>query len=321
MYLSLVRDLFGWLMILRNNVIVFLPTWLSACLTVCLGPHILDMSFWICPLYCTLKLLYCYMLHFLFTGKLHSAGTLEGSNEGITSIEFDPTGTKVLAASYDKSALFWKLDDCAPKFTLTGHSRKVTSAKFKSSLRQAVTGSADRTVKIWDLQRAACVKTINVFSFCSDVVCSEYFIVSGHFDKKIRFWDSRAASCTQEVPLQGKVTSLEISPDHTQLLSCSRDECLQVIDLRMNNIRKSFRAEGFKCGSDWTKAIFSPDGSYVTAGSSDGAVYVWNVNSGLLETCLPEQHSSSVNAVSWSLSGEYVVSVDRSRRAVLWSDI
>ncbi|XP_041115017.1 protein Atg16l2-like isoform X2 [Polyodon spathula] len=127
----------------------------------------------------------------LIGGKLHSAGTLEGSNEGITSIEFDPTGTKVLAASYDKSALFWKLDDCAPKFTLTGHSRKVTSAKFKSSLRQAVTGSADRTVKIWDLQRAACVKTINVFSFCSDVVCSEYFIVSGHFDKKIRFWDSR----------------------------------------------------------------------------------------------------------------------------------
>ncbi|KAK1168179.1 autophagy-related protein 16-2-like isoform X1 [Acipenser oxyrinchus oxyrinchus] len=254
-------------------------------------------------------------------GKLHSAGTLEGSNEGITSIEFDPTGTKVLAASYDKSALFWKLDDSAPKFTLTGHSRKVTSAKFKLSLRQAVTGSADRTVKIWDLQRAACVKTLNVFSFCSDVVCSEYFIVSGHFDKKIRFWDSRAASCTQEVPLQGKVTSLEISPDHTQLLSCSRDECLQVIDLRMNNIRKSFRAEGFKCGSDWTKAIFSPDGSYVTAGSSNGAVYVWNVNSGLLETCLPEQHSSSVNAVSWSLSGEYVVSVDRSRRAVLWSDI
>ncbi|KAJ8371464.1 hypothetical protein AAFF_G00310360 [Aldrovandia affinis] len=254
-------------------------------------------------------------------GMLHSRGSLEGSNEGITSIEFDPTGTRILAASYDKSALFWRLDDCAPKFTLTGHSRKVTAAKFKCSLRQVVTGSADRTVKVWDLHRAACIQTIEVLSYCSDVVCSEYFIVSGHYDRKIRFWDSRAASCTQEIPLQGKVTSLDICPDHRQLLSCSRDDCLQVVDLRMSNSRRAFRAEGFKCGCDSTKAIFSPDGNYLAAGSADGAVYVWNVNSGNLETCLPGMHSSSINAVSWSVSGEYVVSVDKSRRAVLWSDI
>ncbi|XP_061074216.1 protein Atg16l2 [Conger conger] len=253
-------------------------------------------------------------------GMLCNRCSLDGSNEGITSIEFDPTGTKVLAASYDKSALYWSLDGCAPKFTLTGHSRKVTAAKFKCSLRHVVTGSADRTVKVWDLQRAACVQTIDVLSYCSDVVCSEYYIISGHYDRKIRFWDSRAASCTQEVPLQGKVTSLDLSPDHRQLLSCSRDECLQVVDLRMSNSRRTFRADGFKCGCDSTKAIFSPDGNYLAAGSADGAVYIWNVNSGNLETHLPGMHSSSVNALSWSVSGQYVVSVDKSRRAVLWSD-
>ncbi|KPP63189.1 autophagy-related protein 16-2-like, partial [Scleropages formosus] len=230
-------------------------------------------------------------------------------------------GTKLLAASYDKSALFWRLDDSRPKFTLTGHSRKVTAAKFKCSLRQVVTGSADRTVKVWDLHRAACIQTIEVFSYCSDVVCSEYFIISGHYDRKIRFWDSRAASCTQEIPLQGRVTSMDLCPDHRQLLSCSRDESLQVVDLRMSNSRRSFRADGFKCGCDTTKAIFSPDGSYLAAGSADGAVYIWNVNTGHLETTLPDKHSSSINAVAWSVSGEYVVSVDKSRRAVLWSDI
>ncbi|XP_062328212.1 protein Atg16l2 [Osmerus eperlanus] len=254
-------------------------------------------------------------------GMLHIRGTLDGSNEGITSIEFDPTGTRILAGSYDKSALFWRLDDSVPKLTLTGHSRKVTAAKFKSSLHQVVTGSADRTVKVWDLQRAACVHTFEVLSYCSDVVCSEYFIISGHYDHKIRFWDSRAASCTQEVPLQGKVTSLDICQDHRQLLSCSRDDCLQVVDLRMNNSRLCFRADGFKCGCDSTKAVFSPDGSYLAAGSADGTVYIWNVSTGNLETSLPDMHSSSINAVSWSTSGGFVVSVDKTRRAVLWSDI
>ncbi|KAM3875090.1 ATG16 autophagy related 16-like 2 [Diretmus argenteus] len=254
-------------------------------------------------------------------GMLTYRGTLDGSTEGITSIEFDPTGMRILAASYDKSALLWRLDDSVPKLTLTGHSRKVTAARFNSSLRQVVTGSADRTVRLWDLQRAACVQVVEVASYCSDLVCSENCIITGHYDSKIRLWDARVTSCMQELPAQGKVTSLDISPDHRQLLSCCRDDCLQLVDLRRSNTRICFRAEGFKCGSDSTKAVFSPDGNFLAVGSADGAVYVWNVASGNLESRLPDQHSSSISAVAWSLSGEYVVSVDKSRRAVLWSDM
>ncbi|XP_034024594.1 autophagy-related protein 16-2-like [Thalassophryne amazonica] len=86
-------------------------------------------------------------------GSFSYRGTLEGSTEGITSVEFDSTGTRILAASYNKSALLWQLDNSVPKLTLTGHSKKVTAAKF--SVRQVVTGSADRTIRLWDLRRAA----------------------------------------------------------------------------------------------------------------------------------------------------------------------
>ncbi|CAL8332361.1 unnamed protein product [Boreogadus saida] len=67
--------------------------------------------------------------------------------------------------------------------------------------------------------------------------------------------------------------------------------------------------------------LFSPDGRYAAAGSADGGVYIWSVTNGDLQTCLSGKHSASISAVSWSLSGDYVVSVDKSRRAVLWSDI
>ncbi|MGH0181231.1 UNVERIFIED_CONTAM: hypothetical protein FKN15_006422 [Acipenser sinensis] len=213
-----------------------------------------------------------------------------------------------------------------PLHVLEAHELGINAVKFSPTSKLLATGGTDCIIKLWDViggNTQQCVLHCLTTGYSPEIINTVInplrsyvgpgptlkFSLSGpmsdpiwHHQKDVKH---RAASCTQEVPLQGKVTSLEISPDHTQLLSCSRDECLQVIDLRMNNIRKSF----------------SPDGSYVTAGSSNGAVYVWNVNSGLLETCLPEQHSSSVNAVSWSLSGEYVVSVDRSRRAVLWSDI
>ncbi|XP_043975800.1 protein Atg16l2-like isoform X2 [Gambusia affinis] len=254
-------------------------------------------------------------------GSLTHRATLDGSTEGITCVEFDHTGRRILAASHNKSALLWRLDDSVPKVTLTGHSRKVTAARFTCVPHQVVTGSTDRSVRLWDLNRAACVQQGEVASFCSDLVCSDSSIISGHFDCKIRVWDSRTVSCVQELPSQGRVTSLDLSSDRRQLLSCCRDDCLQLLDLRWTNDRMCFRADGFKCGSDSTKAVISPDGCYLAAGSADGAVYLWNVSTGGLETRLPDQHSSSITAVSWSLSGEHFVSVDRSRRAVLWSDI
>lgn len=87
------------------------------------------------------------------------------------------------------------------------------------------------------------------------------------------------------------------------------------------------RADGFKCGSDWTKAVFrcvpestclcpsvphlrlhlslyvltsdlsllccghcSPDRSYALAGSWDGTLYIWDVDTGKLESSLRGPH-------------------------------
>lgn len=84
------------------------------------------------------------------------------------------------------------------------------------------------------------------------------------------------------------------------------------------------RADGFKCGSDWTKAVFrcvyetmpvlsvprlalvcvltsepflllfsghcSPDRRYALVGSWDGALYIWDVDTGKLECTLWGPH-------------------------------
>ncbi|XP_049475358.1 protein Atg16l2 isoform X2 [Panthera uncia] len=251
-------------------------------------------------------------------GRLEANQTLEGAGGSITSVDFDPSGSQILAATYNQAAQLWKVGEAQSKETLSGHTDKVTAAKFKLTRHQAVTGSRDRTVKEWDLGRAYCSRTINVLSYCNDVVCGDHVIISGHNDQKIRFWDSRGPCCTQVIPVQGRVTSLNLSHDQLHLLSCSRDNTLKVIDLRVSNIRQVFRADGFKCGSDWTKAVFSPDRSYALAGSWDGALYVWDVDTGKLEGSLRGPHCTAVNAVAWCYSGSHVVSVDQARKVVLW---
>ncbi|XP_045433589.1 protein Atg16l2 isoform X2 [Pipistrellus kuhlii] len=251
-------------------------------------------------------------------GRLKANQTLGGAGSSITSVDFDPSGSQLLAATYSQAAQLWKVGEAQSKETLTGHTDKVTAAKFKLTRHQAVTGSRDRTVKEWDLCRACCSRTINVLSYCNDVVCGDHVIISGHNDQKIRFWDSRGPRCTQVIPVQGRVTSLSLSHDQLHLLSCSRDNTLKVIDLRFSNIRQVFRADGFKCGSDWTKAVFSPDQSFALAGSWDGALYIWDVDTGKLESSLRGPHCAAVNAVAWCCSGDQVVSVDQARKVVLW---
>ncbi|KAI1893795.1 hypothetical protein AGOR_G00127340 [Albula goreensis] len=255
------------------------------------------------------------------SGRCEHKGSLTGSNAGITSIEFDSAGSYLLAASNDFASRIWTVDDFRLRHTLTGHSGKVLSARFLLDNARIVSGSYDRTLKLWDLRSKVCMKTVFAGSSCNDIVCTEQCVMSGHFDKKVRFWDIRSESIVRELELLGRVTSLDLNHDRTELLTCSRDDLVKIIDLRSNAVRQSFSAQGFKCGSDWTRVTFSPDGCYVAAGSAEGTLFVWNVLTGKLERTLDKHHSSAINAVSWSPSGAHVVSVEKGSKAVLWSDM
>lgn len=96
--------------------------------------------------------------------------------------------------------------------------------------------------------------------------------MSGHFDKKVRFWDIRrvmiwihictcmsssvaqsliflgfyvcvfrAETIVNELELLGRVTSLDLNQDRTELLTCSRDDLVKIIDLRSNAVRQTFK--------------------------------------------------------------------------------
>ncbi|XP_044057349.1 autophagy-related protein 16-1 isoform X2 [Siniperca chuatsi] len=254
-------------------------------------------------------------------GRCEPKGALTGSNAGITSIEFDSTGSYLLAASNDFASRIWTVDDYRLRHTLTGHSGKVLSARFLLDNARIVSGSYDRTLKLWDLRSKVCMKTVFAGSSCNDIVCTEQCVMSGHFDKKVRFWDIRAESIVLELELLGRVTSLDLNHDRTELLACSRDDQVKIIDLRTNAVRQTFSAQGFKCGADWTRVTFSPDGSYVAGGSADGALYIWNVLTGKVDRTLDRNHNSAINSVSWSPSGVYVASVEKGSKAILWSDM
>ncbi|KAI1289345.1 Autophagy-related protein 16-1 [Halotydeus destructor] len=231
--------------------------------------------------------------------QAHLRTTLSGSNAAITSIDLE--SDYVLASSNDFASRVWSTDGKLRR-TLTGHSNKVLAVKFLGVPNKVVSGSHDRTLKIWDLNRHACIRTLFAGSSCNDLVTrvgQESAIISGHFDKRIRFWDTRSDASANEIVLEGRITSLSVSPNNQFLLSCVRDDTLKQLDLRMNQVVRTYCAEGFKVGSDWTRAVFSPDNEYVAAGSSDGCIYIWNMSNGKVERILKDHHSSTVYTCAW----------------------
>ncbi|KAG8200114.1 hypothetical protein JTE90_018904 [Oedothorax gibbosus] len=255
------------------------------------------------------------------SGQACLKGVTHESNSSVYSVDFDSEETLLLAASCDFASRIWSINDMKIKHTLTGHSNKVMSAKFLGDRGLVVSGSHDRTLKIWDLRRRACIRTVLAGSSVNDVVTSDRNgsnLVSGHFDKKVRFWDMRSESSTNEILLQGRITSLDLSADG-YLLCCVRDDSLKLIDFRMNNVVRTFSSDGFLIGCDWTRAKFSPDGQFCVCGSHDGCIYIWIVATGVVKKVLRE-HCATVIACSWSWCGNYLLSCDKNKKAVLWTE-
>ncbi|KAF7988294.1 hypothetical protein HCN44_009939 [Aphidius gifuensis] len=216
-------------------------------------------------------------------GSYESKGNLVGSNASVMSVDFDTTGNLILGSSNDFASRVWSVND----------------GRLRVSIETKFAGSS-----------------------CNDLVTSDgagSTIISGHFDKRIRFWDTRAESSSNDIVLQGKVTSLDLSRDANYLLSCVRDDTVKLLDLRMKQIVSSFSADGFKVGCDWARATFSPDGQYIAVGSADGSVFVWNVSTNKIENVLKD-HTFAVTAVAWHPHGTYLASVDRAKMVAIWGD-
>jgi WD40 repeat protein len=81
-------------------------------------------------------------------------GVLQGHEASVRSASFSPDGTKVVTASFDRSARLWDAASGKQLALLQGHEERVWSVSFSPDGTKVVTASDDRNARIWRVFRA-----------------------------------------------------------------------------------------------------------------------------------------------------------------------
>jgi WD40 repeat protein len=110
----------------------------------------------------------------------------------LNTVEFSPDGSRLVTASYDRTAKIWDAATGEELLTLRGHTSWVWNATFSPDGRRVATGSRDATAKIWD---AVTGEELLTLTGHTGIVTGLAFSPDGHrlatssFDGTTRLWD------------------------------------------------------------------------------------------------------------------------------------
>jgi conflict system STAND superfamily ATPase/WD40 domain-containing protein len=139
--------------------------------------------------------------------------SLEGHTGGVWSARFSPDGTRVLTASWDRTAKLWEGSTGRLLASLEGHTGKVWSAQFSPDGTRVLTTSEDQTAKLWEGASGRLLASLEDHTS----------------------W----------------VTSAQFSPDGTRVLTTSGDKTVKLWDVHLETRSPAEIAALVRCRALW----------------------------------------------------------------------
>jgi pre-mRNA-processing factor 17 len=210
--------------------------------------------------------------------------TYLGHRQAVRDACFNNDGSQFLSAGFDRFVKLWDTEtgECLGRFT----SRKVAyCVKFnpdEDKQHLFVVGQSDKKLVTWDIRSGEIVQeydrhlgAVNTATF----IDQNRRIVTTSDDKTIRVWEWDIPVDSKYIadPSMHSMPSVTLSPNGKWLACQSMDNKIVVygaLNKMREHRRKTFKGHivaGYAC-----QIGFSPDGSYVISGESDGRLCIWD---------------------------------------------
>jgi WD40 repeat protein len=243
----------------------------------------------------------------------------------VLALAFAPDGKLFASAGSDKLVNIWETAAAKKTATLTGHPQEVTAVAWSPDGKTLVTGGGQRSsgletglIKSWD---TTSWKARSTPHFAVAPVFALAFadngatLITAAKDNALQFWD--VGTGVQRASLKGHlawVRCLAVAQGGLVVASGSYDGTVKVWQPR----ELAYRDLLLNVSTEPVLALaFEPRGTRLVTGSADGAVKVFDADSGREVTVL-KGHKAAVLALAWREDGKALASGSADGQLKLW---